>query len=289
MKFDSFFEMLANLAHQDWVMRTLIGLAIILVTWFVARMFSRILRNMLEKGRGPLPKNSIFLNLIKFFVWVIGISILLGVCFNINLSAILTALGVGGIAVSLGFQATLSNLIGGLEVSISRIVVPGDNVQIGAMNLRGIVKDVTWRHTTISDYSGNEIIVPNSVMNTQSLVKLQPRNYVTIPLSLSPIPTDLKNTAALMEQAAKAAVGSAFKFTKEPTVLYTEIGDTDVKGSISFVIDNPDNASAAIDVCVRAIAPYAIPNTSGLLPQQKTDEIELKADAVEPETEIKLK
>ena len=42
------------------------------------------------------------------------------------------ALGIGGIAISLGFQDTLSNLIGGLQVSLLRIIKPGDNIEVGS-------------------------------------------------------------------------------------------------------------------------------------------------------------
>ncbi|MFR3452353.1 MAG: mechanosensitive ion channel domain-containing protein [Collinsella sp.] len=58
-----------------------------------------------------------------------------------------TGLGVVGIAVSLGFQDTLSNLIGGLTVSVSRTVEPGDNIRMGPSGVTGVVQDVTWRAT----------------------------------------------------------------------------------------------------------------------------------------------
>ena len=256
MNFDTFFKDLQDIAHQDWFFRIVILLVILLITWLVGRAFGSILRRILERGRGPLPKNSIFINLIKFFVWVIGISIILGVCFNIDLSAILTALGVGGIAVSLGFQATLSNLIGGLEVSISKIFVPGDNVQSGNMNLRGIVKDVTWRHTTITDYSGNEIVVPNSVMNTQSLVRLLPRGHISIPLSIMRPAPDLAQVATNIETAAKAAVESITTLESDPELTYSEVGDGGIKATLSLVVTDNDKVTAVTDACIRAAAPY---------------------------------
>ena len=76
-------------------------------------------------------------------------SIILDACFNIDASALITALGVGGIAVSLGFQDTLSNLIGGLQMTFMGIIKPGDNIEVGSE--KGVVQDITWRHTTIKD------------------------------------------------------------------------------------------------------------------------------------------
>lgn len=48
---------------------------------------------------------------------MVGGSVMLSTCFGIDVSAAITALGIGGIAISLGFQDTISNLIGGVQVS----------------------------------------------------------------------------------------------------------------------------------------------------------------------------
>ena len=58
---------------------------------------------------------------------------------------------------SLGFQDTLSNLIGGLQVSLLRIIKPGDNIEVGSAT--GVVKDITWRHTTIRNGAGEEVLL----------------------------------------------------------------------------------------------------------------------------------
>ena len=90
------------------------------------------------------------MNIVRGAVWFLGICIMLSTCFNVNVSAAITALGIGGIAISLGFQDTISNLIGGLQVSLMRIVKPGDNIEVGSSS--GVVKDVTWRHTSLYVY-----------------------------------------------------------------------------------------------------------------------------------------
>ena len=54
---------------------------------------------------------------------------MLSTCYGVDVSAAITALGIGGIAISLGFQDTIANLIGGLQVSLLRIIKPGDNIE----------------------------------------------------------------------------------------------------------------------------------------------------------------
>ena len=73
-----------------------------------------------------------------------GASVILDTIFNVNTSSIIAALGVGGIAVSLGFQDTLANLIGGLQVTFMGIVKPGDNIEVGSET--GVVQDVSLLH-----------------------------------------------------------------------------------------------------------------------------------------------
>lgn len=57
------------------------------------------------------------------------------------MTGFVAALGIGGIAISLGFKDTISNLISGVQVSALKIMVPGDHVMIGTHT--GIVIDTT--------------------------------------------------------------------------------------------------------------------------------------------------
>ena len=98
--------------RSDWA-GTVVGVvAIVFLTLVVSRIATTAIRRLLKKTT-LLPASSIFVNLVRALVWIIGISCVLSICFNVNVSAIITALGVGGIAVSLGMQDTISNLIGG--------------------------------------------------------------------------------------------------------------------------------------------------------------------------------
>lgn len=140
--------------HADWF-NTMLGVVIICaITFVVARITVAFMRRVLNKT-SLLPSSSIFINLVRIVVWVIGICCVLSMCFNVNISAMITGLGVVGIAVSLGFQDTLSNLIGGLTVSVSRTVEPGDNIRMGPSGVTGVVQDVTWRYTSIKEQLGH--------------------------------------------------------------------------------------------------------------------------------------
>ena len=180
---------------------------------------------------------------------------LLSTCFGIDVSALVAALGVGGIAVSLGFRDTISNLIGGLQVSMLGIVAPGDNIAVGS--LKGIVQDVTWRQTVVRAGDGHDVVVPNSVINAQTIEKFPPVNVVRVPVSLATDGRDLDEVAKAVESKASAAAHGAGAVACEPRLLFTGISEMAVNGVLTYEMEQAETVSAATDAIIRAIAPYA--------------------------------
>ena len=69
--------------------------------------------------------------------------------FKVSITPILTALGVGGLAVALALQDTLSNLFGGFYVAVAGQVRLGDYIKLNTGE-EGYVTDIGWRCTTHS-------------------------------------------------------------------------------------------------------------------------------------------
>ena len=91
---------------------------------------------------------------------ILGLLVLLNLL-GISITPILTALGVGGLAVALALQDTLSNLFAGFYVAVARQVRLGDYIRLNTGE-EGYVTDIGWRSTTIRALANNMIIVPNS-------------------------------------------------------------------------------------------------------------------------------
>lgn len=243
-----------NFIRADWLNTALSALFILVVTALLARILTRFLRHVLDFNEEKnLPSSSIFVNIARGTVWALGICVMLSTCFKVDVSAAIAALGIGGIAISLGFQDTISNLIGGLQVSLMRIVKPGDNIQVATST--GVVKDVTWRHTTIKNSSGEEVIIPNSIINKTALVHLPPVNQVSIPFVVASNGKNLDALAATLEQTAKTAAEKVGKLSKDPAVSFSEITDAGFKGSLVFRVSDSRKGAQAADAVLRAIAP----------------------------------
>jgi len=155
----------------------LIWLTIVLAIVFVAdRVISRVLRKILDNSQ--IPSASIFVNLTRVTIWVTGAAMVLQPVFGINPTTLITALGVGGVAISLGLKDTIANIIGGFGLMLGRVIQPGDLVTI--QGVTGTVHDITWRQTVVRERNGNVKIIPNSILNTASLEKLNPSNEMLV-------------------------------------------------------------------------------------------------------------
>ncbi|MGI6590270.1 MAG: mechanosensitive ion channel family protein [Eggerthellaceae bacterium] len=175
-----------------------VGVIIVFATWIIERVVYKAILRLGKSDNNGIPASSIFANIARVTIWLIGIAILFKSCFNYDVTGLVAALGIGGIALSLGMQDTLSNLIGGLQVSLGRIIEPGQYVQV--LGQEGRVRDVSWRHTTIVDAGGNEHLIPNSLINKNSLTNVGESVDVRASFAL-PVGADIK---AFSEEATTA-------------------------------------------------------------------------------------
>jgi small-conductance mechanosensitive channel len=129
------------------------------MSWTLARLAGFMVRS----AGGPnaaVPAARILRNVAQVGVFLVGALITLATI-GVSVAPLLTALGVGGLAVGLALQDTLANLFAGFHLLVSRQVRPGDFVKL-ATGEEGYVEDVTWRYTTIRRLPNDLIIVPNA-------------------------------------------------------------------------------------------------------------------------------
>lgn len=276
------FNIFEKFVRSDWF-GTAVGVVVILfITVVICRILVVATRKLINKTT-LLPSSSIFVNLVRALVWIIGISCILSICFNVDVSAIITALGVGGIAVSLGMQDTVSNLIGGFQVSVARIVKPGDNIRLGTMaGVTGRVTDVTLRYTHLVNGDGDHIVIPNSMLNSNAIIHLDPILEVNIPVVVTYNEERLSWVAHHMEDACAKAVARVSKLKKKPQLQFTAITEFGYKGDLFFTISDPARIDDATDAAIRAIAPYAHAHPMEQMMDAMEERKAKKADAPVP-------
>ncbi len=80
---------------------------------------------------------------------------------DVNISPLIAGLGLGGLAVALALQPTLSNLFAGTYVMTEGVVTPGDYIELEG-GVAGYVMDVSWRSTRLRTWGNNLVVIPNS-------------------------------------------------------------------------------------------------------------------------------
>ncbi len=249
---DGFEQTITNITGGDFLGKIIAAIVILVIVGAVSHVLVKWLRHIMQRDSNPIPQSSIFVNITRGIIWGVGICLVLDSCFNVNMSALIAALGVGGIALSLGFQDTLSNLIGGVQISFMRIVQPGDNIQVG--NNKGVVQDVTWRHATIKNRNGETVVIPNSVISKNAVVHLPPPERISVPfMALSS--NDLDSMAEQIVQIAHEIAAQYAEIVSEPNVLFTEVTAEGIMGKVLLEIDDAEQATHVSDAITRAIAP----------------------------------
>ena len=192
-----------------------------------------------KKKAGDTSTISLFTLIIKLIVYSVGIMVILQ-SLGISIAPALTALGVGGLAVALALQETLSNLFAGMQILAARQVKPGDYVQLDS-GQEGYVTDVTWRNTTIKAINENMVIVPNSMLGSTILTNYhQPRRHmlVFVPVGVH-YDSDLEHVEWVTLEVAREVQGTVEGASRDfaPRIRYNEFGGSSINFRTALAVE----------------------------------------------------
>ena len=159
------------------------------IVFTLTRVFERALSGIISvklSGTGDAASSTLLNTILKTAVYASGVLIILQY-YGISVAPILTAMGVGGMAVALGLQETLANIFAGLQLIISKQVRINDYIKLSSGE-EGRVTDITWRLTTIMPPSeGNVVVIPNkNIAGAITTNYSRPRNdiIITVPIGV---------------------------------------------------------------------------------------------------------
>ncbi len=153
----------ADIPGPEQLIQKIISAFLIISISFTASKIVLGLLDVWSKNNSSLPSTGIFKGLINVSVFSLGFLFILQ-SFGISITPLITALGVGGLAVSLALKDTLSDLFGGINILLSKTMQEGDYVELDN-GYQGYVKNIGWRYTTIQERANNVISIPNSVLS----------------------------------------------------------------------------------------------------------------------------
>jgi small-conductance mechanosensitive channel len=214
--------------------RLLLGGAILSVTFATSSFASRLIARRAGAWDTPLAATTLTQNVVKLAVIAMGVLVVLS-NLGIAITPILTALGVGSLAVALALQPTLTNLFAGFHISLARQIRVGDYVQLETGH-EGYITDIGWRSTQIRELPDNLILIPNArlaeiIVRNHSLPETEQSVLVQVGVSYDSDLARVEQVALLVAREVLAGVpGGVAAF--EPLVRYHTFGDS----SIDFTV-----------------------------------------------------
>lgn len=158
-QFVSLSETLSTVVDKTIVV--VIGLSL---TVLGMRVAASAIRAWARTTKGGVPSTSLLENVARILVVILGVFLVLQ-NLGVRVGALVASLGIGGLAVALALQDTLSNLFAGFQIILARQIRTGDFVRLDTGE-EGYVTDIQWRNTTIKDRLGDhEVVIPNAKLS----------------------------------------------------------------------------------------------------------------------------
>jgi len=192
---------------------------IISITFVAGNLLGLLFNTSLREKSVPLPNTGLLQAIIKITIYIVGILIALNYL-GISITPIITALGVGGLAVALALKDTLANLFSGIHILMERAIKVGDFIRMDN-GVEGFVEDITWRTTRIKTVQNNFIIVPNEKL-VQSIVTNFDLNdkKVSVPIKISvSYDSDIDRVEQILLDEAKSLIGKVEGLLADPEPL----------------------------------------------------------------------
>ncbi|MFN4245709.1 MAG: mechanosensitive ion channel family protein [Brevinematia bacterium] len=223
---------------QNIVSNSFISLYIIIASLILTKIVSSMILPYISQRINMISGDSKLSFSVSIFSSVIGIvfiTIALGIIlalWNISLLPLITTLGIGGIAIAIALQDSLSNFLAGIQILLVHNIRVGDYIRYNNEE-EGFVVDIGWRSTLIKDLRNNIITIPNS-----KLINGVIKNFylpdkemtIVIPVEIS-VDNDLKLveniTIDVAKRVQKTSEGTIKDF--EPIVRYDSISWYSVK------------------------------------------------------------
>ncbi len=206
--------------YVSYGLKTLYVLIILSVTMAVAGCVSRAIQSYVEKNDASVQTTGLTRTLVKGVILVLGFLVILNTL-GISITPMITALGVGGLAVALALQDTLSNMFAGMHILVEKPIRVGDYIMLDS-GQEGYVLDIGWRTTKIRKLQNNLIIIPNSklsqsVITNCTMPEKRMSLYIPVGVSYDSDPEEVE--VMLLDEAVKAAGELKGLLTDPPPVV----------------------------------------------------------------------
>jgi small-conductance mechanosensitive channel len=241
--------------HHALIGHIAAALFVLSLSFVAANLVTSLVERATTRAGAAFVSASLTRNVLRGAILVIGVLLVLD-NLDVQIKPLLTALGVGSLAVALALQPTLSNLFAGLHITLAKPLRIGDFVEL-ENGLQGFIVDIGWRATKLRQGANNIVIVPNA-----RLVEMITKNYslpeaeqaVTVTLGVA-YGSDLERVEAVALEVARDVQNSVLQAVKgfEPSVQFHTFAASSIDFNVVLRVGALPDRGAVVHAFVKRL------------------------------------
>jgi MscS family membrane protein len=202
----------------------------------------------------------------KIFIYIFGIFIIMGNIFNVNIAALATGLGIGGIALAMASKESLENLLGSFTIFFDQPFTVGDVVIVGPIT--GTIEKVGFRSTRIRTFDKSLVTVPNKKMIDAELDNLGLRSVRRVKFNVGlTYETSSEQIKAIVHDIQEM-INLHKKTNQDGRVRFQEFGSSSLDIMVMYFVNSPrwedliDVNYKIIEIVKKHKSDFAFPSTT---------------------------
>lgn len=213
---------------NDFILNTLSVLVVLNITWFCVKIIDGLIVEYAQPYVLKTDNNlddqllPIFQKIIRLSIWIIGGTIALS-SVGYDVGALITGLGIGGLAFAMAAKDSLSNFFGGITVLVDKPFKINDRIKINGFD--GNVKEIGVRSTRLETLEGRMVTIPNAKFTDKEVenISQEPNRKVILNLGLT-YDTSPENMELAIKLLNEISVANEF-IEDKISVGFTDFGD----------------------------------------------------------------
>ena len=200
-------------ARVDRIIDVLIEIAVWLqvAIWGTQAAAFAIDRRTRQAGGTQLPTFAILRFVTLLLVWSVAVLMLLA-NLGVNITALVTSLGIGGVAFALAIQNVLGDVLASIAIAWDKPFQLGDELRFG--DIVGTVEQIGIKSTRLRSIDGEQIVIGNTLLLQQQIHNFgraqQQRTLIVLTLAFDTPGEQLRAFPALVERIAHAVPAARF-------------------------------------------------------------------------------
>lgn len=219
---DVFYKILDGIQNfiAVYLPKLIIAVIIVIVASYLAKKAEHLVERALRRSKADAGVTTLLANLTRWTIVGSGFVVALGLF--VDVTALLTTLGLVGFAISFAFQDVLKNLVAGIIILVQHPFNVGESVSLDGFE--GTVIAISTRSTEIQCFDGRLVLIPNgnSIGNPIINYSRSPQRRIELPMRLN-YASDLETIRATILEAVKGVPG--YLNEPETLVVFDTVGE----------------------------------------------------------------